>query len=134
MQLEYIYKTRGYSLIGRTLSGCLAALLMLPIAASATTLVEAVGTAIKIDPRITASQADSRAAALDIREAQAGYYPEVDLNSGFGREKSNIKSLHEAGLDNRYLNRREFGLRLNQMVFDGLFIPSCLSSPLVGST
>ncbi len=90
----------------------------------ATSLEEAVGTAIKTDPRVTAALAGHRAAKLDIREARAGYFPRVDLNGSFGREKSNIKSQHQAGLDNRFLNRREFGLQLNQMIYDGLFTSS----------
>jgi len=97
---------------------------LLPGLVLATSLEEAVGTAIKTDPRVTAAQADRRAAKLDIREARAGYFPTLDVNGGYGREKSNIKSLRQAGLDDRFLNRREFGLHLNQMLYDGLFTSS----------
>lgn len=124
MQLEYLYKTRGYKLTGRILRGCVLVIPLLPGLVLATSLEEAVGTAIKTDPRVTAAQADRRAAKLDIREARAGYFPTLDVNGGYGREKSNIKSLRQAGLDDRFLNRREFGLHLNQMLYDGLFTSS----------
>ncbi len=127
MQLDYARKTKSYIVIRRITPGLLLAASMLLAGAGTawgTSIQDAVGIAIKIDPRVTAAQADRRAAALDIRQARAGYFPKIDLNGSYGREKSNIKSLRQAGLDDRFLSRREFGLSLNQMVYDGLFTSS----------
>lgn len=88
-------------------------------AAHAATLEEAAAAALDTHPRVSAAAARSSAAKHELRQARGGYFPSIDATGAVGREESNIKSLRATGLDNRYLTRREFGLKLKQLVFDG---------------
>jgi adhesin transport system outer membrane protein len=92
--------------------------------ANAGSLEDAVRAAVSGDPRVSAADAEHRAAARDIDQARGGYFPRVDLNGSYGRERSNIKSLRSGGLDDRYLSRHEFGVSVSQMLYDGLFTRS----------
>lgn len=95
------------------------ALLTLTASVCATTIQEAADTALNTHPQVGAAQAQRQSAKNELRQARGGYFPSVDVNAGVGREESNIKSLRSGGLDNRYLTRREFGIKLKQLVFDG---------------
>jgi adhesin transport system outer membrane protein len=90
----------------------------------AASLEDAVRAAVSGDPRISAADAEHRAAMLDVQQARGGYFPRVDLNGSYGRERSNIKSLRVGGQDDRYLSRHEFGVSVSQMLYDGLFTHS----------
>lgn len=87
--------------------------------ARAVTLEDAVLTALRTNPRVSAAQAEQRATAQDLRAARGGYLPRLDLDAGYGRERSNIKAISRTGAGTRYLDRYEFGLTLRQMIFDG---------------
>lgn len=90
----------------------------------ATSLEDAVRAAVSGDPRVSAANAEQRAAALEVKQASGGFLPSVDIGGGYGRERSNIKSLRRTGMDDRYLWRREFGVSVSQMLYDGLFTRS----------
>jgi len=93
-------------------------------ASHAVSLTEAVGKALRTNPVVQREEARREAAAKDLRGARAGYFPTVDADARFGRERSNIKQLRSAGADARSLSRREFGITVRQLVFDGLATPS----------
>ena len=92
----------------------------LPSNARAATLEEAVRTALATNPRVQEAGAQERAAVQDVAAARAGYFPSLDVTGNIGREESDIKQLHlSTGFDNRYLTKREFGVTVRQLLFDG---------------
>ncbi|MHB8474227.1 MAG: TolC family outer membrane protein [Gammaproteobacteria bacterium] len=87
---------------------------------SAQTLIEAVQETLKTNPDILNSAQERLAVDQELRQARAGYLPSVDLNAGIGRERSN--NPFTAG--SIALTRREAGISLSQMLFDGFVTPS----------
>ncbi|MGE0385610.1 MAG: TolC family outer membrane protein [Gammaproteobacteria bacterium] len=87
--------------------------------AGATSLSDAVTKAVTTNPRVARADAETRAAERDVRQAWGGYLPSVDLNTLVGPEDSNIKQLNAAGLDPGTLTRREVGVTVRQLVYDG---------------
>ncbi|MBF8720862.1 TolC family outer membrane protein [Pseudomonas guariconensis] len=84
--------------------------------AQAQTLPEAMQKALEVHPEIQAGVNARVAADYQLRAAQGGYLPRVDLTAGYGREGTDSPST-----GNRWetLNRGESAVRLRQMVFDG---------------
>ncbi len=87
--------------------------------AGAVTLTEAVEQALATHPQIARAEAETRAAGYDVARVRGEYFPSVDLNSGIGAEEMNVKALNLAGADEDVLARREFGLSVRQLVYDG---------------
>ncbi|MGX1018917.1 adhesin transport system outer membrane protein [Pseudomonas sp. Y3 TE3536] len=94
---------------------------VLPITLAATfvqaqSLPEAMQTALERHPEIQAGVNARVAADYQLRAAQGGYLPRVDVTAGYGREGTDSPST-----GNRWdtLNRGESAIRLRQMVFDG---------------
>lgn len=90
---------------------------------SAITLEDAVQLALTTHPQLTGGAAAVRAAGQDVSEARAGYLPSVDLDTRFGNEHSNIKQLNRPNNDDD-LWRRESGVTVTQLVWDGMAIAS----------
>ena len=82
----------------------------------AQTLPEAMQKALEVHPEIQAGVNARTAADYQLRAAQGGYLPRVDVTAGYGREGTDSPSTR-----NRWetLNRGESAIRLRQMVFDG---------------
>jgi adhesin transport system outer membrane protein len=57
----------------------------------------------------------------EIKQARGGYFPRIDLNLGYGRERASNPSTN---FNTVSLDRREAGITLNQMLFDGFFVKS----------
>lgn len=89
--------------------------------AHADTLSQAMQKAIDYHPEIQAGVNSRLAADRQLRAAQGGYLPRVDLLGGYGREGSDNPTTRADGNGNHWetLNRGESSLRLQQMVFDG---------------
>jgi adhesin transport system outer membrane protein len=87
----------------------------------AQTLPQAMQQAMDVHPEIQAGVNARIAADYQLRAAQGGYLPKVDLTGGYGREGTDSSSTRTAGNSDhwRTLNRGESSLRLQQMVFDG---------------
>lgn len=87
--------------------------------ANGATIAEAVDQTIKTNPDILIDA--NRKLSIDeaVKQAKGGYYPKIDLNLGHGREWSqNISTrLRPGGEDT--LTRREAGLTLSQLIYDG---------------
>lgn len=81
--------------------------------AQAQTLPEAMQKALEVHPEIQAGVNARVAADYQLRAAQGGYLPRVDLTAGYGREGTDSPST-----GNRWetLNRGESAVRLRQMV------------------
>ncbi|KAE9650751.1 TolC family outer membrane protein [Pseudomonas fluorescens] len=87
----------------------------------AQTLPEAMQDAVKNHPEIQAAINARIAADYQVREAQGGYLPKVDLLGGYGRESSDNTSTRAASNshDWKTLNRGESTIRLQQNLFQG---------------
>ncbi len=88
-------------------------------AAFATSLEQAVRTALISHPQIKSAEAKRQASAHDLREAKGGYYPTVDLSGNLGREHTDIYQFKETGDRSKSLTTREVGLSMSLMVYDG---------------
>lgn len=87
----------------------------------AQTLPQAMQQALDVHPEIQAGVNSRLAADYQLRAAEGGYLPKVDLLGGYGREGTDSPSTRSGTGRNDWetLNRGESSLRLQQMVFDG---------------
>lgn len=101
---------------------CAAVLAALPALSVAQTpqtpeqLREAARQAVVSNPEVQATWNALRAADAEQDVARGGYFPQLDLNAGVGRER-----LRRPGESTETYNRRGASLSLNQMVYDGFF-------------
>lgn len=87
--------------------------------ALATTVAEAVDQTMKTNPDVLIDANHKLSLDQAVKEAKGGYLPKVDMNLGIGREWSeNISTRNDSGGDTT-LWRRESGLTLSQMLYDG---------------
>ena len=89
-----------------------------PATAVADTLADAMARAVANLPEVRAARANQRAAEEAATQARGAWYPTLDANLGEGRESSNNPSTRVLGAD-QTLPRREAGLSLSQLIFDG---------------
>ena len=92
-------------------------------AGQATTLEEAINSAIIFHPQIKRDEALERAAEQTIDEAYSGYLPSLDVDVSAGAEVTDSPVTRAAGRDTRTLFRREVNPRSSQMLFDGMATP-----------
>ncbi|MBD8098036.1 TolC family outer membrane protein [Pseudomonas fluorescens] len=89
----------------------------------AQTLPQAMQQALDVHPEIQAGVNSRIAADYQLRAAQGGYLPRVDLNAGYGRagtDNASTRATNGTGGNHwETLNRGESSLRLQQMIFDG---------------
>jgi len=86
---------------------------------SAETLQEVVDFTVHNSPDVGATAADRRAVEQEIAQARAGYFPRIDLDAGYGHETTNSPGTRVARGGSVGQSREEFGLFLDQMIFDG---------------
>jgi len=99
----------------RTL-GLLSVLALTPGLSHALTLEQSVAETLNTNPRLMQKYASFEAKYRDKRSAFSEYLPQIRLYAAYGYENVNYKSGQE--LDSE-LNRREIGLKITQMLFDG---------------
>lgn len=99
------------------------ATLLMAQSASAQSIKEAVDKTIKSNPNILAESNYRRSVDKTIDQARAGYYPQVDLNLGIGRERTENNSTSPG---HRHLTRGEAGLTATQMLYDGFATKSAV--------
>jgi adhesin transport system outer membrane protein len=97
----------------------LAAMLFTAQPLVAQTLTEAVTTTIKSNPLILAESYRSLSVDQTIGQAEAGYFPQVDLTMGTGRERSDNPQTRVNNEDRKWLDRGESGITASQMIYDG---------------
>jgi adhesin transport system outer membrane protein len=95
--------------------GCL-----LSLSAQATSLQEVVDTAIKTNPDVLAAIYQKQAVTKEVEQAQAGYYPTVDVAVGTGWEMTDNPSTRSSGQGEVHMNRDEASINVRQMLFDGM--------------
>ena len=101
----------------------LSASLLMSQSASAQSLTEAVDKTIQSNPNVLAESHYRRSVDKTIDQARAGYYPQVDLNLGIGRERAENNSTAPG---HRTLTRGEAGLSASQMLYDGFATKSAI--------
>ena len=87
--------------------------------ATSATLSEAVSQTIQTNPDILIDANRKLSVDEAVKQAKAGYYPKVDLNLGIGREWSENLITHSLPGGDASLTRRESGLTLSQLLYDG---------------
>ncbi len=111
-------KTVGSDIMKRFLGFSLASVLM-SSTALAVPLEEAVRTALQTNPDIGIVIEDRRATEYELKQSEAAYKPDVDLNAGFGHEYNDDPGARNSGDSYNSMNRYESGLSVTQMLFDG---------------
>lgn len=92
---------------------------LLPGAAAAASLREAVAAALETNPEIGEAIANQHATEFELRQSRSQYLPRVDLQTSTGPRKLDNATRRAAGIDDRALDQREIGLTANLNLFDG---------------
>ncbi|MBU0498635.1 MAG: TolC family outer membrane protein [Gammaproteobacteria bacterium] len=74
---------------------------------------------VNTNPEILVQKNEYLSRREEIRQAEAGYYPTVDANAGYGYEYTDSTTTRGNGQNGVELARKELGLSLVQNVFDG---------------
>lgn len=84
------------------------------------TLLQATEQAVTTNPEILEQLNQKLSRDSEIRQAESGYYPSIDLIAGYGTETSDNNSTRVTKFGHsRSMNRQEAQLVLRQMLFDG---------------
>jgi len=81
-------------------------------------LADVVREALLTNPDVAEARNQWLARREEVKQAEGGLLPTLDLNAGIGYEYTDSPSTRAIGGDNE-LERRELGLSLRQMLFDG---------------
>ncbi|WP_194207189.1 TolC family outer membrane protein [Superficieibacter sp. 1612_C1] len=100
------------------LSGISLSLLTLS-AAHATTLEKAIKDTLAWHPEVSSSSNSRYSADQDLRAAQGGYLPSLDLRAGTGWEQTDNSTTRAEGDHLRDLHRSESSINLTQNLFNG---------------
>ena len=86
----------------------------------AVTLVQATEQAVTTNPEVLEQLNQKLSRDSEIRQAESGYYPSIDVIAGYGSETSDNNATRAISSDHtRSMNRQEAQLVLRQMLFDG---------------
>jgi len=94
----------------------------LPFYVSAETLIEVIQHTLETNPDILITINNRLAAEQQLKQAQAGYWPTIELTAGYGREISDNTTTRATTGEDATLMRQEMGLTLSQILFDGFFV------------
>lgn len=92
--------------------------------AAGETLKEVVTFAVETNPQVVSVTKRKDAADFAIDAAKGGYYPKADFLLGGGRERSQNPTTLATNPDWVRMNRKQEGLVINQMLWDGLGVMS----------
>ncbi len=102
----------------RSVAALAVAAVLLPSTSVAQSLEQAVATALDTHPTIRQAFNRFKASEEQVNQAESGYYPSIDFDAGLGREWTDSPSTRRDG-DDKELTRREIGLSLRQVIFNG---------------
>lgn len=81
---------------------------------------QAIERAITTNPEVLEQLNQTLSRKSEIREAEAGFYPKIDITAGYGTETSDNNSTRITKFGHsRSMNRQEGDIILRQMLFDG---------------
>ncbi len=101
-------------------------LIILPSWLQAETLTAVIQQTLETNPEILITIKNRYMVEQQLRQAQAAYRPTIDWIGGYGREISDNVSTRRDGGDVT-LTRRETGLSLSQMLFDGFEVKNSVN-------
>jgi len=87
--------------------------------AQAADLREVVREALSTNPDVAEARNQWLARREEVRQAEGGFLPSVDLTAGIGYEYTNDPGTRAGNSGSTDLNRTELGLAVRQMLFDG---------------
>lgn len=87
-------------------------------------LKDAVELTLKTSPDVLSTGHRRLSVDQEIKQARGGYYPKIDLNLGWGRERTDSPVTRATDPGGVWLDRREAGVNLTQMLFDGFAVKS----------
>ncbi len=87
--------------------------------ACANDITDSVNRALQTSPDIDIVKADRRAVDQELRQAQAGYLPSIDLRGAIGPEYAETPTTRDIDGDTDWEVARDVEIRLRQMLFDG---------------
>ncbi|MFT5559897.1 MAG: adhesin transport system outer membrane protein [Sphingobacteriales bacterium] len=121
------YKLR---LVNKVSTGLLYAAMFAPLLSNAQSLEQAVAYSLDTDPDIRVAYAQFKVFEKLVEQAEAGYFPTVDLTGGIGYEYTDspgTRSTRSLNADTPTLNRKEIGLSITQNLFAGFHTRSEVS-------
>jgi outer membrane protein, adhesin transport system len=86
---------------------------------TAQSLKGAVQTALNSYPEIQEARHLRRAIKSDLDIAKSRYRPTIDMEIAYGHEFSNNRTTRSAGDGHEYLDRKETGIMMREVIFDG---------------
>ncbi len=92
---------------------------LLSISVQGQSLIETVSKTLQSNPDIQTSRYNVEAAEQLRRQARGGFFPVIDLVLAGGQENSNNVTTRAAGFDELQLTRKERGIRVTQLLYDG---------------
>jgi adhesin transport system outer membrane protein len=125
------YKLR---LVKKLVTGLLCASMFVPLLSNAQSLEQAVAYSLDTDPDIRVAYTQFKVSEKLVEQAEAGYFPTIDLTGGIGLENTDSPSTRSSGTDNENLVRRELGVSFKQNLFNGFQTSSEVSRSSYSST
>ena len=110
------YKLR---LVKKIVTGLLFAPMFVPLLSNAQSLEQAVAYSLDTDPDIRVAYTQFKVSEKLVEQAEAGYFPTIDLTGGIGHENTDSPSTRSSGTDNENLVRQELGISFKQNLFSG---------------
>ncbi|RXJ71359.1 hypothetical protein CS022_21270 [Veronia nyctiphanis] len=106
----------------RLLATAISCSLLVSSAVDAMTLEQAVSQTLVTEPEIQQAFQRYRESEEQINIAKSDYLPSVDLAGGYGREVTDSPASRASNNNERVsLNRREVGISIRQILFNGFF-------------
>lgn len=104
---------------GPYLMGLLAFTLLVIADLAVADLTDVARQALSTNPDVAEARHQWLARREEVREAEGGFLPSLDLNAGIGYEYTDSPGTRAAGNGGNDLTRKELGLTVRQMLFDG---------------
>ena len=117
-------------LVNKVSTGLLCAAMFAPLLSNAQSLEQAVAYSLDTDPDIRVAYAQFKVFEKLVEQAEAGYFPTVDLTGGIGYEYTDspgTRSTRSLNADIPTLNRKQIGLSITQNLFAGFHTRSEVS-------
>lgn len=108
-----------FRLVQKIVIGSLCASMFVPIVAKAQTLEQAIAYSLDTNPDIRVAYTQFKVSEKQVDQAEAGYFPTIDLTGGIGSEYTDSPSTRSSGSDTETLVRRELGVSFKQNLFSG---------------
>jgi adhesin transport system outer membrane protein len=114
--------------------GLLCASMLVPIVATAQSLEQAIAYSLDTHPDIRAAYSQFKVHEKQVDQAEAGYFPTIDLTGGIGYENMDSPNTRSSDLDSETFIRRELGVSFKQNLFSGFHTSSEVSRTSAAAT